>query len=346
MGPTNLVGRSFQPAVVSARAALAYLRWRLSGSEGLPPAASAPMFLWSQVTHAQRETVPGMTSLYERSFCEWYTRGAWRGNGEIVELGLWLGSLTRALAAGLAARKTQRRIQAFDYFEWDTSMDEYAYDDETRAMRPGDSFRALYERSLGPLRPLVSVHEADLSSTCWDSGPIALLVVDAMKSWELVHGIVEGFFPSLQPGSLVMHQDFAHPHTPWIPLVTYRQRKHLRVFADLPACDTMVFEVIEPFASATPDLAHPLGYGPNEVNEAFEYWMRIARPDKQEKLGMAKASFYLDIGDFARATRAVTDQFQSSARPSDLEVQRFHVFMAERQTQHVVYDGYHRITTG
>ena len=40
---------------------------------------------------------------------------------------------------------------------------------------PGDRFADAYLEELGPWRPLVDLHEADLSEAAWEGGPIEFL---------------------------------------------------------------------------------------------------------------------------------------------------------------------------
>ncbi len=65
-----------------------------------------------------------MLTLDERVMLSWLAEEAYQGHGEIVELGVFIGSSTISLASGLERNKTVRsnskRIPAFDIFTGDS----------------------------------------------------------------------------------------------------------------------------------------------------------------------------------------------------------------------------------
>jgi hypothetical protein len=286
--------------------ATGYLVSRATSSPA--PAASIMLAAPSQRRRAARSPISAMTSLSERAFCEWCTRFAYP-SGTIVELGPWLGSLTRALLDGIRDDATPI-LHTYDRFEWEPYMAEWTTDPEARALQPGVSFRSLFERSLGPKARRLNIHTGDLAGARWTGPPIDVLIIDAMKGWDLARGIVSGFFASLRPGSLILHQDFADPWLPWIHLVGYRQRAHLERFADLPWRGGMVFRVLQPFGSVDARLTDPSSYSDTEVDKAFEYSRSISRREKWPGLAYSKAMFYALRGapaDLARAQAMFDD---------------------------------------
>jgi len=255
-----------------------------------------------------REQIVGMTSFGERAYCQWYAESIHAGDGAIVDLGCWLGSTTIPLAIGLernrAPAAASSRIHAFDLFRWDPAMDPYVRGTRVEGrFAEGDRFVDAFVEGLGRRRRWVDVYEADLSETAWDGGPIEFLVVDAMKSWPLASNIVSGFFVALIPGqSLVFHQDFAHWYTPWIHLLQYRLRDSFELAYDIPRSDGAVFRLIRPLPPGLLSGAYDYdAFDAPEVEAAFDYSLRLSRPEKHPNIRAAKAKLFLEVGDRERA---------------------------------------------
>lgn len=164
----------------------------------------------------------GMLSWDERIMLSWLTERIYNGEGEIVELGVFLGSSTVSLASGLA-RNTRvtdkaRRIHAYDLFAGEYG--DRAIRAYNKTLAEGGGFRALYEANIAAYRDHVSVNEGDLTLQRWPGKPVEILFVDVMKSEPTVDAVVREFFPSLIPGrSLVVMQDYNDPVLPFSAIV-------------------------------------------------------------------------------------------------------------------------------
>ena len=87
------------------------------------------------------------------------------------------------------------------------------------------------------------VHEGDITQAGWDGGPIDVLFLDVLKSWEINDAVMRDFFPSLVPGrSLIVHQDYAGGYMPWIAIGVELLRDSL-VLLDWMEWGTHVFFV-------------------------------------------------------------------------------------------------------
>jgi hypothetical protein len=283
-------------------------RWalyRLSGRRLL----RSPEHYRIEVPRFARHRPIGMTTPTELAYLKWHAQEVLRGRGEVVDLGCWFGSTTVALARGLAGnprREARRRaVHAYDRFIWERWMDGYAAMASFGPYAPGDSFRREFELAVAPWREQIEVHEADLLQERWDLGEIELLVVDAMKSWELAEHVVRGFFGRLLPGEAhVVHQDFAHCYTPWIHLLTYRLRDHMRPAVDVEGSETVVFFVSGPVGEVVGDL--PLGrdsFDDLEVQAAFAHSLAITRPEKHSSIHAARVMLHVYDGELFAARR-------------------------------------------
>ena len=246
-----------------------------------------------------------MTAITERAYFKWHAQDVFTGSGAIVDLGCWLGSTTAAMAMGLTAnRRPSTRtaeIHAYDQFVWDPRMDHHAPPTRLGPYEPGASFRPEFELVVRRWRDRIAIHEGDLLQERWTGGPIELLLVDAMKSWELASHIVRFFYPALLPDSgYLIHQDFSHCFTPWIPLTSYRLLKFMRPVKDIPRSESLVFRVREPMP--TSELILDRGsFDDAEIEEAFDYWLRVTPAEKHSGLRAARILLTHYDGDADRA---------------------------------------------
>jgi hypothetical protein len=277
--------------------------YRLSGRR----LARSPQLYRANVFRQQRERarIPGMTAMTERAYFKWHAQEELTGAGAIVDLGCWLGSTTASMAMGLSAnpRRSVKKtmIHAFDQFVWERPMDFHAPPTRLGPYEPGDSFRPEFELVVSRWRSRIAVHEGDLLQEHWDGGPVELLLVDAMKSWDLATHIVRDFYPAVLPScGYLIHQDFSHCFTPWIPLTSYRLLEYLEPVKDVPRSESLVFRVKQ----ALPPSALVIdrsSFDEAEIDQAFDYWLTATPVEKHSGLRAARILLSHFDGDAERA---------------------------------------------
>lgn len=265
---------------------------------GMPPPKPAPAKRDNRPAAKQtpkpRRTIPSMITHAEAEF---FARCAERSlgiEGQIVDLGCWMGSTAVALASGIHRGDGQERVLAYDMFQWQAWMEREHAKLLYCVYRPGDSFlpearRIVREHGHG----LVELRPADLTAYHWPGEPIKLLLVDAMKSLPLVQQISRTFFPSLVPGALVLHQDFKHRFTPWIHLLHFRLRHHFRFLESVQPGGTVGFEVTGPMKLGEVEAAGRLeSIAPEEVDAAFAFSLSLLPPEQQWDVAAAHVVYY------------------------------------------------------
>lgn len=246
-----------------------------------------------------------MTTMTERAYFKWHAQEEVTGAGAVVDLGSWLGSTTATMAMGLSAnpRRAVRNtvIDAYDEFRWDPRFDYHSPPTKLGPYKEGDSFRPEFELVVARWRERIVVHEGDLLQERWSGGPIELMLVDAMKTWELATHIVRHFYPALLPGTgYVIHQDFSHCFTPWIPLVSYRLLEFLKPVKDIPRAESFVFQVTQPVSESELTLDRA-SFREAEIERAFQYWLSATLPEKRSGLRTARILLAHYDGDSERA---------------------------------------------
>lgn len=256
----------------------------------------------------EKRRVPGMTTVPERAYYKWHAQEVFTGQGAIVDLGSFFGSTTSTLAMGLTRNRRPGAagtvIDAYDRFVWEREMDYHPQPAKLGPYEPGSSFRAEFDRVVRRWAKRIRVHEGDLLEETWD-GPIELLLVDAMKSWELATHIGTVFYPALMPqDGYVIHQDFSHCFTPWIPLTTYRLRDYLDLTTDIIGSEAVVFRLRKPFQpESLPDDMSRASYDVREIDAALDHWLAVCHRGKHSGLCTGRVLLAHYDGDTEQASR-------------------------------------------
>jgi Methyltransferase domain len=276
-----------------------------------------------------RPKLLGMTTAEEQSYFEGYAATEYSGAGEIIDLGCWLGSTTIPLAKGLLRnqdpRTLKKKIHAFDQFRWEKWMDDFVVGTEIQGRyHPGDSFLEEFQERSRPWAERITIYSGNLCNIGWIGRKVEFLLIDAMKSWELANAIISRFFHCLIPHrSYVLHQDFAHCHTPWIHLINYRFRPFFELHHVVPKSTSFVFkyrheipqeELRQTFAADS--------FSKQEIDCAFAYSISLtSNPTTQARIAAAKVMLWLQLGEKSRA-KSELDHFLGKGLPlvSDMEV--------------------------
>jgi hypothetical protein len=183
---------------------------------------------WRDVTlPADAVGIPTMLSKAERRLLYSLARDYASGEGAIVDAGCFLGGSTAALLAGVRDRPGPpgRPVESYDLFRVEDFTIPKFFD---RSARVGESFRPRYDAHLERFDLPHVVVEGDITELGWSGGPIDVLFLDLLKSWEINDAVLRDFFPSLVPGrSVIVHQDYGWGDTPWIPITVELMRESL-----------------------------------------------------------------------------------------------------------------------
>ncbi|CAM5693249.1 class I SAM-dependent methyltransferase [Streptomyces aurantiogriseus] len=191
-------------------------------------------------------------SKWEQGFLYLLGRHHLTGKGRLVELGSGGGGSTYALALGLKESpvfdERTGRLHAYDFFRVGkgTFATEKFF---TSGAKPedGNSFLEDFQARLEPFLPFLEIHAGDIWQTSDpdDHSPIEFLHVDIAKTQRVFRCVAERFLPRLEPGAVVLHQDFASPRLPWLHHSTGALLPYIEL-AGPPVRSTLAFEVVRP----------------------------------------------------------------------------------------------------
>jgi hypothetical protein len=174
--------------------------------------------------------IPTMLSKSERKLLYSLARDYAEGDNAIVDAGCFLGGSTAALLAGIrdrGRRWTGPPLESYDLFRVDDYMVPKFFSAD-QSLPLGDSFRPRFDTHIARFDLPHVVHEGDITSIGWSGGPIEILFLDLLKSWEINDAVLRDFFPSLVPGrSVIVHQDYGWGGHQWIPITVELLRDSL-----------------------------------------------------------------------------------------------------------------------
>jgi hypothetical protein len=216
--PTSLAGRVLNKIWRETSRPFRPRTWRkLAGLAPKPPAPPPRQPAKPKENRALPKGIPSMITHSEAAFFARCAERSLGAEGQIVDLGCWMGSTAVALAEGIRRGGGDERVRAFDIFLWETWMEREHAKLTYGIYRAGDSFlpearRIVQQHGHG----LVELHQADLTRYHWSGEPIKLLLVDAMKSLPLAQQIARTFSPASprRPRPAPGFQASLHPLAP------------------------------------------------------------------------------------------------------------------------------------
>ena len=191
-------------------------------------------------------------SAWELRFLYLLGRHRLTGKGKVIELGSGGGGSTYALALGLQENpdfdKKTNKLHAYDFFR--VGKGTFAspkFFSAGKAPEDSNSFLDDFKDKLKPFMDFIEIHPGDIWQTSDpdDHSPIEFLHVDIAKTARVFRCVAERFLPRLEPGAVLLHQDFASPRLPWLHYSTGLLLPYIEI-AGPPIRSTLAFEVIKP----------------------------------------------------------------------------------------------------
>ena len=172
---------------------------------------------WSDIEPTASH-IPGMISNEERQYCEYLGR-FFRGVGEAVELGPWLGCSTCHIVAGLAVNPNfvGRKLHVCDNFVWQADWMDNWIDPADRPDHLAD-FRHLFDRYTAGFAENLVVQKRSIAQTpdnigvadlTWDGRPVEILYVDCGRTMDVNEAWYHKFLPAMIPDTtMIIMQDW------------------------------------------------------------------------------------------------------------------------------------------
>lgn len=213
---------------------------------------------WSKVD-VPEVSIPCMLTSEERQHYL-YLSSFYRGLGDVVEIGPWLGASTSVLLRGLLAneRFRGRRLHVFDDFVWRSEwMNPALAGSSVVAPANHASFEPLFRAHLADLDQHLEIARGRLAEfdgnesvapLSWTGAPVEMMFVDCGRLLEVNEAWYRIFAPSfIKDVTLLVLQDWQHhkrvPEVSWenMKLFTDRKGNQLELIHELLGSGTAVF---------------------------------------------------------------------------------------------------------
>lgn len=209
---------------------------------------------------------PGMTANDEKALLYHLGRGHYRGDGVIVDAGLFLGASTNAFAAGIidnpaahdAIVKTGLRpLTSYEVALWhDEGFNKYLERPEVKAIwrdewsfTNGDNYMPVLEALLEPYRDLIEFRIGDILETAREDRPVEIAFYDCLKNRDRDAACFNAFAPHYIAGhTVVIQQDYFYEDALYNKIRQEFLSPYFRFLGGVAT--SAVFQLVEPIPAA------------------------------------------------------------------------------------------------
>jgi hypothetical protein len=167
---------------------------------------------WGRYRYDEISELEALLFPEERKLMAWLAERIYRGQGEIIDAGAFLGGSAACFAYGLnrnvRVEKKDTRIHSFDLFRKGNWLKDGVKSWDAR--QNGQSTIDLFHDQVSDLEHMISIYPGDITKRYWHGGEIEILMLDCSKTEALNDHCMRMFMPDMIPGrSFLIHQDYA-----------------------------------------------------------------------------------------------------------------------------------------
>lgn len=171
---------------------------------------------------------PSMMSDGEKISLYHLAKDHFRGEGIIVDAGIFLGASTIAFASGIKdntalGQLAHKPVHSFDIAIWVRSMQQklhkpgYSEMFEGTPPEPGESFEPALRRIIGGHEDVVELFIGDIVKLARAEQRVEIAFYDCNKTYERDLACFQGFAPHYMPGhTIVIQQDYFYEQAHWL----------------------------------------------------------------------------------------------------------------------------------
>jgi hypothetical protein len=190
---------------------------------------------------------PSMMSPSEIAVLYWLARSYYRGEGSIVDAGLFLGASTNAFALGLRANNVWRSsghkpINSYDRAKFVASMRRHLHSARVKKLigdwspQDGEEYADKLRGFLAQHSDLVDFRFGELSQMARANGPVEVAFYDCLKQVDGEHAAFTQFTPHYIPGrTIVIQQDYFYDGGPEHRVRQERHASHFELVGQVGA---------------------------------------------------------------------------------------------------------------
>lgn len=253
--------------------------------------------------------VPSMMSVKERLLLHALASREYRGDGVIVDAGVFCGGSTLCLGTGIEANPARDAILA----RWPQPIRTYEYGVVNPGMIPfferhnvagdwqvGDSFESYLRGNIAPVANKVALTMGDIALAEWDGVPIEIMFLDVVKSHAIQLAVARTFMPHLLVGGVLLQQDYFIDGLPFLKIMQEHFADHFDYLGEISSLG--MFRLTRPLPAdafaADPLAAMDLDYKLALLDRARD---RSIDPFRRLLCDLGKVRFLASVGEQARA---------------------------------------------
>lgn len=157
---------------------------------------------------------PTMLTLEEMRMLSWVVANA--PEGDVLDMGSFLGGSTVSLAHGMKAAGKNGKIHSYDVFEIDEPTKQRFYYNKGYGFYSGSDTLPLFSKLTGYYGDIIIPYKGDILNEKCPSSIISVMFIDLSKSWQINDYILSEFFTKMKIGSIIVQQDLIYFQTPWL----------------------------------------------------------------------------------------------------------------------------------
>ena len=258
-------------------------------------------------------SIPSMMSRDERALLLALARETYRGDGMIIDAGVFCGASTVCFGQGIAASPHRAAILA----RWPRPVQTYEFGIVNPGMIPfferhnvagdwqvGQSFEPYLRGNIASVAPLVDLHLGDIAGASWSGAPIEIMFLDVLKSAEIQQAVMRAFLPFLLPGAVLIQQDYFIDGVPFVKIFQEEIAEYFDYLGEIQS--SAVFRLARAIpagvVAAASERALPLARQLALLDAARD---RSIDPDRRFLCDMGKIRFLSDLGHREVAQRVL-----------------------------------------
>jgi hypothetical protein len=249
---------------------------------------------------------PGMLSLDERKYLYLAAKEHFSGVGSIVDAGALFGASAFSLAAGLAdnphANASSHPLHSYDWFLHDRYSALLLNESLGLQVSEGEDFFDIYLQHVAPVGRWITVHRGDFTNARRPIEPIEILFVDICKSQLLNSHLIKEFFPALVEGrSLLVHQDYHHPHLPHIHITMEYLSDNFSLETQCVGAGSIVFRYLHHPTKSEIEKCIAYSFASNEKLDLMQRAIERLSPENRAYIALANVILILMVSGRAAA---------------------------------------------
>lgn len=269
------------------------------------------------------QAIPSMMSLRERRMLLSLAEIEYRGDGVIVDAGVFCGGSTLCFGTGIAlnARRSailkrwERPIRTYEYGIVNPNMVRFFERNKIDGhWTAGESFAEFLRSNIAPVSDKVELNIGDICEARWSGEPIEIMFLDVLKSEQIQLSVLREFMPSLIANGYLIHQDYFYDGLPFVRIVQEHFADHFEYLGEVQS--SALFRMVRPITAAEaaedPVATLPLARQLELLDQARD---RSVDPARHLLCDFGKVRFLAERGavDLARAEMTAVE-----ARHADL----------------------------